>query len=145
MVSEGVTRTVRLAQKLSQLPDGLGDWSSQFLRIRFEGWRTQRCGWLGVVVDRTAEATASGKAGTAGTACRCCCAGCGPRCRRSVQVEILKPDAVLRTEQLRVSAIKDVFSGGQQLTAAIVCTARWRRCGRTSAGGRRASAPACCS
>lgn len=43
---------------------------------------------------------------------------------KGVRVEMLKPDAVLRTERLRVSAIKDVFSGGQQLTAAIVlyCT-----------------------
>jgi hypothetical protein len=37
---------------------------------------------------------------------------------------MLKPDAVLRAERLRVSEIRDVFSGGQQLTAAIVlyCT-----------------------
>jgi hypothetical protein len=43
---------------------------------------------------------------------------------KGVRVEMLKPDAVLRTERLRVSEIRDVFSGGQQLTAAIVlyCT-----------------------
>jgi hypothetical protein len=39
-------------------------------------------------------------------------------------VEILKPDAMLRTERVRVSNISDVFSGGQLLTAAIIlyCT-----------------------
>ena len=43
---------------------------------------------------------------------------------KGVRAEMLKPDAVLRTERLRVSEIRDVFSGGQQLTAAIVlyCT-----------------------
>ncbi|WP_369809489.1 hypothetical protein [Frankia sp. QA3] len=43
---------------------------------------------------------------------------------RGVRVEILKPDAVLRTERVRVSELGDVFSGGQQLTAAIIlyCT-----------------------
>ena len=43
---------------------------------------------------------------------------------KGVRVEMLKPDAVLRTERLRVAQIRDVFSGGQRLTAAIVlyCT-----------------------
>jgi hypothetical protein len=43
---------------------------------------------------------------------------------KGFRVEMLKPDAVLRTERLRVSEIRDVFSGGQQLTAAIIlyCT-----------------------
>lgn len=37
---------------------------------------------------------------------------------------MLKPDAVLRTERVRVSEVHDVFSGGQHLTAAILlyCT-----------------------
>jgi hypothetical protein len=43
---------------------------------------------------------------------------------KGFRVEMLKPDAVLRTERLRVAEIRDVFSGGQQLTAAIIlyCT-----------------------
>jgi hypothetical protein len=43
---------------------------------------------------------------------------------KGVRVEMLKPDAVLHTERLRVAQIRDVFSGGQRLTAAIVlyCT-----------------------
>jgi hypothetical protein len=40
------------------------------------------------------------------------------------KVTMLKPDAVLRTERVRVSEVRDVFSGGQHLTAAIMlyCT-----------------------
>jgi hypothetical protein len=43
---------------------------------------------------------------------------------KGVTVEMLKPDAVLRTERVRVANINDVFSGGQLLTAAIIlyCT-----------------------
>ncbi len=126
MVGEAV-RTLRLAQRLSELPDGLGDWSGQqFLRIRFDTVEDAVLrDELGAVVDRTAATATEGK---------------GPRELRDgmslllrgvraampkgVRIEMLKPDAVLRTERLRVSEIRDVFSGGQQLTAAIVlyCT-----------------------
>jgi hypothetical protein len=43
---------------------------------------------------------------------------------KGFRVDMLKPDSVLRTERQRVSEIRDVFSGGQQLTAAIIlyCT-----------------------
>jgi hypothetical protein len=43
---------------------------------------------------------------------------------RGVQVEILKPDSVLRAERVPVGQMGDVFSGGQLLTAAIAlyCT-----------------------
>jgi hypothetical protein len=39
-------------------------------------------------------------------------------------VTMLKPDAVLRAERVRISEVRDVFSGGQHLTAAIIlyCT-----------------------
>jgi hypothetical protein len=52
---------------------------------------------------------------------------------------MLKPDAVLRTERLRVSEIRDVFSGGQQLTAAIVlyCTMAALRANQRGQGRRR--------
>ncbi|MBC3195042.1 hypothetical protein H7X46_28715 [Pseudonocardia sp. C8] len=125
MVGEAL-RTVRLAQKLSQLPDGLGDWSGQqFLRIRFEELEDAALRHeLGVVVDRTAEAAASGKGRDRRDGMSMLLRGVRAAMPKGVRVEMLKPDAVLRTERLRVSAIKDVFSGGQQLTAAIVlyCT-----------------------
>jgi hypothetical protein len=57
---------------------------------------------------------------------------------KGVRVEMLKPDAVLRTERLRVSEIRDVFSGGQQLTAAIVlyCTMAALRANQRGQGRR---------
>ena len=126
MVGEAL-RTVRLAQKLSQLPDGLGDWSGQqFLRIRFEELDDAALRHeLGVVVDRTAEAAAgSARSRDRRDGMSMLLRGVRAAMPKGVRVEMLKPDAVLRTERLRVSAIKDVFSGGQQLTAAIVlyCT-----------------------
>ncbi|ANY07211.1 hypothetical protein [Pseudonocardia sp. HH130630-07] len=125
MVGEAL-RTVRLAQKLSQLPDGLGDWSGQqFLRIRFEELSDVALRHeLGIVVDRTAEAAASGRSRDRRDGISMLLRGVRSAMPKGVRVEMLKPDAVLRTERLRVSAIKDVFSGGQQLTAAIVlyCT-----------------------
>jgi hypothetical protein len=39
-----------------------------------------------------------------------------------VRVDMLKPDAVLRDERVRVAEIGDVFSGGQLLAAAIMGT-----------------------
>ena len=125
MVGEAL-RTLRLAQRLSQLPEGLSDWSGQqFLRIRFEEIDddTVLAERLGEVVDRTAEGyLQGGKDQRDGMALLL--RGVRAAMPRGVRVEMLKPDAVLRTERLRVSEVRDVFSGGQQLTAAIVlyCT-----------------------
>lgn len=127
MVGEAL-RTLRLAQRLSQLPDGLGDWSGQqFLRIRFDELDDAALRHeLGVVVDRTAESAASGSSRSRDRrdGMSMLLRGVRAAMPKGVRVEMLKPDAVLRTERLRVSAISDVFSGGQQLTAAIVlyCT-----------------------
>jgi hypothetical protein len=126
MVGEAL-RTLRLAQRLSELPEGLADWSGQqFLRIRFDDVEDAVLRHeLGEVVDRTAEQQITGKGGAGrrdGMALLL--AGVRAAMPKGVRVEMLKPDAVLRTERLRVSQIRDVFSGGQQLTAAIVlyCT-----------------------
>jgi hypothetical protein len=159
--------TLRLAQRLSKLPDGLGEWSGEeFLRIRFNTSEPA------VLDERLAEvidtATATATAETAGgnkaagkrdgltLLLRGVRAAMAPNAARGtwasrtsqigfadpagtpgaekngraafgpqgVQVEMLKPDAVLRTERVRVSEISDVFSGGQLLTAAIIlyCT-----------------------
>ncbi|MCK2239249.1 MULTISPECIES: hypothetical protein [unclassified Crossiella] len=119
---DGALRTLRLAQRLSRLPDGLGGWSGQeFLRIRFEEAEEP------VLLDRLGEVVDT-FAGDAGPAQRdgvsLLLRGVRVAMPKGVRVEMLKPDAVLRTERLRVAEIKDVFSGGQQLTAAIIlyCT-----------------------
>jgi|GEM_PF-1743604 len=172
---EGMVRTalgtLRAAQRLSRLPDQLGDWSGQeFLRISFaDPDATDLAEALGEVIDAAATAATApsqvrtpraaggpvearkparrdvgaarqpgGRAAPAPTAAAG--GGQGPAVRldgmalllrgvraalpRGVRVEVLKPDAVLRTERVRVSELGDVFSGGQQLTAAIIlyCT-----------------------
>ncbi|MGW1018579.1 hypothetical protein [Streptomyces niveus] len=119
-------RTLKRAQTLSRLPKGLREWSEQeFLRIRFTEVSEQALeDRLGTVVDETAEAVIRGKEikrdGLA-LLLRGVTEAVAPK---GFRVRILKPDAVLRTERVPVSAMKDVFSGGQVLTAAIVlyCT-----------------------
>ena len=126
-LAESALATLRSAQRLSRLPEGLGEWSGQeFLRIRFEdpdqALLTER---LGEVVD---EATRSALRRNAdlrrdgmSLLLRAVAAALQPR---GVAVEILKPDAVLRAERVPVGQMGDVFSGGQLLTAAIAlyCT-----------------------
>ncbi|WP_156721420.1 hypothetical protein [Streptomyces apocyni] len=129
---ETALATLRSAQRLSRLPEGLGEWSGQeFLRIRFEepdqATLTER---LGEVVDEatraavrknTAAAYGEGRRDGMSLLLRGVQAALEPR---GVSVEILKPDAVLRAERVPVGQMGDVFSGGQLLTAAIAlyCT-----------------------
>ncbi|MCC9310182.1 hypothetical protein LN042_24455 [Kitasatospora sp. RB6PN24] len=124
---ESSLATLRAAQRLSRLPEGLGEWSGQeFLRIRFEdpdqAVLSER---LGEVID---EATRSAvkknsdlRRDGMSLLLRAVAAAIGPK---GVSVEILKPDAVLRAERVSVGQMSDVFSGGQLLTAAIAlyCT-----------------------
>ncbi|MCH6159024.1 hypothetical protein [Streptomyces marispadix] len=124
---ESALATLRSAQRLSRLPEGLGEWSGQeFLRIRFDdpdqAVLSER---LGEVVDeatRTAVAKNSDlRRDGMSLLLRGVHAALQPR---GVSVEILKPDAVLRAERVPVGQMGDVFSGGQLLTAAIAlyCT-----------------------
>ncbi|SCK57857.1 hypothetical protein [Streptomyces sp. WMMB 322] len=124
---ESSLATLRSAQRLSRLPEGLGEWSGQeFLRIRFDdpdqAVLSER---LGDVIDeatRTAVAKNSDlRRDGMSLLLRGVHAALEPR---GVSVEILKPDAVLRAERVPVGQMGDVFSGGQLLTAAIAlyCT-----------------------
>ncbi|MFP3989980.1 hypothetical protein U9R90_21410 [Streptomyces sp. E11-3] len=129
---ESALATLRSAQRLSRLPEGLGEWSGQeFLRIRFEepdqATLAER---LGEVVDdatraalkkNTAASYGEGRRDGMSLLLRGVQAALEPR---GVAVEILKPDAVLRAERVPVGQMGDVFSGGQLLTAAIAlyCT-----------------------
>ncbi|WP_344619807.1 hypothetical protein [Dactylosporangium salmoneum] len=128
---DGALKTLRTASRLSKLPAGLGDWEGkEFLRIRFtEPDPSLLTARVGEVVDDLATTTSSRNAGSRGTA---------PKrdglalLLRSVEaavpkgftVDVLKPDAVLRDERVPVESMNEVFSGGQELTAAIVlyCT-----------------------
>ncbi|MCX4631059.1 hypothetical protein [Streptomyces sp. NBC_01443] len=129
---ESALATLRSAQRLSQLPEGLGEWSGQeFLRIRFEepdqATLAER---LGEVIDEATRAAVKknssasfgeGRRDGMSLLLRGVQAALEPK---GISVEILKPDAVLRAERVPVGQMGDVFSGGQLLTAAIAlyCT-----------------------
>ncbi|MBC9718532.1 hypothetical protein H9Y04_39005 [Streptomyces sp. TRM66268-LWL] len=124
---ESALATLRSAQRLSQLPEGLGEWSGQeFLRIRFEepdqATLTER---LGEVVDEATRAAVKKNSDMRRDGMSLLLRGVQAALEpRGVSVEILKPDAVLRAERVPVGQMGDVFSGGQLLTAAIAlyCT-----------------------
>ncbi|MFD8422487.1 hypothetical protein [Streptomyces sp. NPDC059668] len=124
---ESSLATLRSAQRLSRLPEGLGEWSGQeFLRIRFEepdqATLTER---LGEVVDEATRAAVKKNSDMRRDGMSLLLRGVGAALRpKGVAVEILKPDAVLRAERVPVGQMGDVFSGGQLLTAAIAlyCT-----------------------
>ncbi|WP_405809308.1 hypothetical protein OG524_05450 [Streptomyces sp. NBC_01520] len=124
---ESALTTLRSAQRLSQLPEGLGEWSGQeFLRIRFEepdqATLTER---LGEVVDQATHAALKKNSDLRRDGMSLLLRGVQAALEpKGIAVEILKPDAVLRAERVPVGQMGDVFSGGQLLTAAIAlyCT-----------------------
>ncbi|MFD8675265.1 hypothetical protein ACFV1A_19515 [Streptomyces seoulensis] len=124
---ESSLATLRSAQRLSRLPEGLGEWSGQeFLRIRFEepdqATLTER---LGEVIDEATSAAVKKNSDLRRDGMSLLLRGVAAALRpKGVAVEILKPDAVLRAERVPVGQMGDVFSGGQLLTAAIAlyCT-----------------------
>ncbi|MFF8833101.1 hypothetical protein [Streptomyces sp. NPDC015131] len=124
---ESALATLRSAQRLSRLPEGLGEWSGQeFLRIRFEepdqATLVER---LGEVVDEATRAALKKNSDLRRDGMSLLLRGVQAALQpKGVAVEILKPDAVLRAERVPVGQMGDVFSGGQLLTAAIAlyCT-----------------------
>ncbi|WP_406413425.1 hypothetical protein OG923_29740 [Streptomyces halstedii] len=124
---ESALATLRSAQRLSRLPEGLGEWSGQeFLRIRFEepdqATLTER---LGEVVDAATHAALKKNSDLRRDGMSLLLRGVEAALRpKGIAVEILKPDAVLRAQRVPVGQMGDVFSGGQLLTAAIAlyCT-----------------------
>ncbi|BBC38093.1 uncharacterized protein SGFS_093870 [Streptomyces graminofaciens] len=124
---ESSLATLRSAQRLSRLPEGLGEWSGQeFLRIRFEEPDQATLGErLGEVVDEATRAAVKKNSDMRRDGMSLLLRGVSAALEpKGVAVEILKPDAVLRAERVPVGQMGDVFSGGQLLTAAIAlyCT-----------------------
>ncbi|MFD5030620.1 hypothetical protein ACFWM0_09400 [Streptomyces sp. NPDC058405] len=124
---ESALTTLRSAQRLSRLPEGLGEWSGQeFLRIRFEEPdRSVLAERLGEVIDEATSAALKKNSDLRRDGMSLLLRGVQAALQpKGVAVEILKPDAVLRAERVPVGQMGDVFSGGQLLTAAIAlyCT-----------------------
>ncbi|MBD0739412.1 hypothetical protein [Streptomyces sp. CBMA29] len=118
-------RTLKRAQRLSRLPEGLGNWSGQqFLQIGFADITDEVMhDRLGQVIDDAASEAQDkqSRRDARQLVLRGVEAAAAPK---GFQVTVLKPDAVLAVQRVRVAQTKDIFSGGQILTAAIVlyCT-----------------------
>lgn len=133
MVTRALGR-LKAAQRASRLPADLADWSGlEFLRISFtqpeDAVLTER---LGQLIDQVTAPVLAGKAAAKRDGMSILLSGVKAAMEpKGVRVEILKPDAVLRDERIRVGEIGDVFSGGQLLTSAIIlyCTMAWLRAG----------------
>jgi hypothetical protein len=127
-------KTLRLAARLSRLPDTLGDWSGrEFLHIGFSQPDLTTIGTrVGDVIDLEAAAVSDRAGGGRATG-----RSSGRRdgmglllkavhaaVPHGFTVTVLKPDQVLRDERVPVEEMGGVFSGGQELTAAIMlyCT-----------------------
>ncbi|MFE7284088.1 hypothetical protein ACFU90_06700 [Streptomyces noursei] len=118
--------SLRQAQRMSRLPASLHDWAAQeFLRFRFTPAQDDTAHLrIGEVIDEAAKGhTADGRT-VRRDGMSLLLAGVRAAVPKGFRIDMLKPDAVLRNERIRVSEIKDVFSGGQHLTAAILlyCT-----------------------
>ncbi|GAA4234998.1 hypothetical protein GCM10022254_41210 [Actinomadura meridiana] len=119
----GVLRT---AQRVSRLPSSLGDWhNEEFLRFQFELLGNELLmERLGEVVDEAAAGKISDNRKVQRTGLALILRAVHAATPKGIKVYVLKPDTTLRAERERVSRVKKVFSGGQQLTAAILlyCT-----------------------
>ncbi|MGW4443946.1 hypothetical protein [Streptomyces sp. NPDC004682] len=119
-------RTLQQAQQVSRLPADLGDWGGEeFIQFHFkqaeESLLTAR---LGDVIDEAAAGRTPDGRPARRDGMSLLLSGVRAAVPKGFRVHMLKPDPVLRTERVRVSDIKDIFSGGQALTAAILlyCT-----------------------
>lgn len=124
-------RTLRRAARLSRLPDSLGDWAGkEFLHIAFSDADPATIAHrVGDVVDDFAAAHAARQVGSRTTAPKrdglsLLLEAVHAAVPKGFRVDVLKPDSVLRDERVSIEEMNDVFSGGQELTAAIVlyCT-----------------------
>ncbi|MCQ6557026.1 hypothetical protein NPS70_28135, partial [Streptomyces sp. C10-9-1] len=130
-LTDGALKTLRTATRLSRLPSGLGDWEGkEFLRIRFtDPDPSLLAARIGELVDDIAASTAARQIGARGSAPKrdgiaLLLRSAEAAVPKGFSVEVLKPDSVLRDERVPVEQMNTVFSGGQELTAAIIlyCT-----------------------
>ncbi|MFI7131376.1 hypothetical protein ACIBQ1_37230 [Nonomuraea sp. NPDC050153] len=117
---------LRSAQRVSRLPSHLGDWrNEEFLRFQYDRLSDEvLIERLGEVIDEAAAGKTSDNRKVQRTGLALVLRAVHAAVPRGFKVLVLKPDTTLRVECERVSRVKKVFSGGQQLTAAILlyCT-----------------------
>ncbi|WP_405495541.1 hypothetical protein [Streptomyces sp. NBC_00096] len=124
--SDKALSLLRSAQKLSRLPQSLKDWAGQeFIHFAFQPQPDE------LLLPRLGDLAEEASAGQTSDGRKVARDGMSLLLRAvhtavptGFKVHVLKPDRAVRTERVRVSKVKNVFSGGQQLTAAILlyCT-----------------------
>ncbi|PBC69677.1 hypothetical protein BX265_7015 [Streptomyces sp. TLI_235] len=124
--SDKALSLLRSAQRLSRLPRSLGDWAGQeFIHFSFQQQPDELLlPRLGDLAEEAASGQTTDGRKVARDGLSLLLRAVHTAVPTGFRVQILKPDTVLRTERVPVSKVKDVFSGGQQLTAAILlyCT-----------------------
>ncbi|MEU9730608.1 hypothetical protein [Streptomyces sp. NPDC048002] len=117
---------LRSAQRLSTLPRSLAEWAGQeFIQFNFDKLGDELLtAHLGQVIEEAAAGVTGDGRKTRRDGLSLLLRGVHTAVPKGFRVYILKPDKVLRTERVRVSKVKEIFSGGQELTAAILlyCT-----------------------
>jgi hypothetical protein len=108
------------AERLSRLPEGAGVWAGR--RILKIGFNTPEPQVLAVRIAETLDENARTQPNLPGRDLVLRCVGAAVP--RDFKVEILKPDFAGRAEYASISEMGKVFSGGQELTGAIMlyCT-----------------------
>ncbi|NNH73855.1 hypothetical protein HLB23_29050 [Nocardia uniformis] len=123
------------AERLSRLPDEAGVWAGRrVLKIGFVKPEPQL---LAARIAETVDDNARSQAAIGGRDLVLRCVGTAVP--RDFKVEVLKPDSGDRAEYASISEMAKVFSGGQELTGAIMlyCTlAALRGSTRTTRGNR---------
>lgn len=121
------------AERLSRLPDSAGMWAGR--RILKIGFAKPEPQVLAVRIAETVDENARTHPNLPGRELVLRCVGTAVP--RDFKVEILKPDSAGRAEYASISEMAKVFSGGQELTGAIMlyCTLAALRCS-TRTGAR---------
>ncbi|WP_030240177.1 hypothetical protein [Streptomyces sp. NRRL S-350] len=125
-VSDKALSLLRSAQRLSRLPQSLTGWGGQeFLQFAFQRQADELLlPRLGELAEEAAAGQTSDGRKVARDGLSLLLRAVNAAVPAGFRVHILKPDKVIRGQRERVSKVKEVFSGGQQLTAAILlyCT-----------------------
>lgn len=119
-------KLLKLAQRMSTIPDGLGDWSNKpFLTIGFQSPDDATlAARMGVAIDAAVHTDRRDPTTIVLDAVRAAVVRRTADGERAFTVSIMKPNAAMFDATVGVDRLSSEFSGGQRLTAAVLlyCT-----------------------
>jgi hypothetical protein len=119
-------KLLKLAQRMSTVPEGLNDWSGKpFLAIQFQTpEQATLAARMGVAIDAAVNAEKRDPTAIVLNAVRSAVVRRTPEGEQAFTVAIMKPNAAMFDTTVGVERLSTEFSGGQRLTAAILlyCT-----------------------